>query len=98
MNKTSIKYKERIKRLKRIKLSLLIVIILWFCSHTLYAGEQIPIAKIPFELYEGYIFIKVKINGFVGLNYIFDTGATITLVINRRNIIEKYSLKSRQLY
>jgi len=80
MNKTSIRFKEGTMRLKIIKLSLLIVIILWFYPLTLYAGEQIPVAQIPFELYEGYILIKVKINGFAGLNYIFDTGATIVSI------------------
>src|SRR5215510_2457745 len=36
--------------------------------------------RLPFERYHGLIFLKARVNGSEPLSFIFDTGATITVI------------------
>lgn len=42
-----------------------------------------PHVQIPFDLYNGFILVKVRINGIIPANFIFDTGAQHTLLFKR---------------
>ena len=45
-----------------------------------FAKSSKVIAEIPFEFYNNYIFLKVKVNDKKVYNFIFDTGAGIHVV------------------
>lgn len=63
--------------MKRIRL-----VILWLSlmGSVAYSSDPVPIAKIPFELFGDHIFIRVVVNGVPDLNFIFDTGASSSVV------------------
>lgn len=39
--------------------------------------------EIPFDIYNGFILLKIRINGILSANFIFDTGAQHTLLFKR---------------
>ncbi|MBU0763676.1 MAG: aspartyl protease family protein [Bacteroidetes bacterium] len=74
---------------RSFKLTMIFVWILFACNQgTGNTGRILPVkqykngevVRIPFELYEDWIFIKVSINGSKPLNYIFDTGVNVMTV------------------
>lgn len=56
------------------------VIVLGLFLIGLNAFAQEPIAKSPFELFGDHIFIQLKVDGSEPLDFIFDTGAGITVI------------------
>lgn len=59
-----------------------------FCSTGLFA--QVPITSIPFELFGDHLFMKVSIDESRELDFIFDTGAGLTVI--DEDIVEELNL------
>ena len=56
------------------------ILLLLGCRILFGSVDSKPIATIPFELFGDFIFIKVRVNQSRELNFIFDTGASITVI------------------
>jgi predicted aspartyl protease len=53
--------------------------------------------RLPFERYHGLIFLKARVNGSEPLSFIFDTGATITVINEPRATALGLTPRDRQL-
>lgn len=67
---------------------------LWSCF-TLAVQAQV-IARLPFEQYHRLIFLSVRVNGSEPLSFIFDTGASLTMLDEARATAMKLPLRDKQ--
>ena len=59
------------------------------------AFAQTPITSIPFELYGDHILIKVSVDNSEPLNFVFDTGAGLTVI--DEDVAKKLKLKGKKV-